>query len=538
MCSSNNQNRDPFLQRAIEYWLDSANELGYQPLFCESLINKGYSLKYSIKNTSFEQGKDVVAVDSEGIPHAYQLKGGKITLDRWRREVRPEIEALIDCPIEHPEIKKEDMHESHLVTNGELDDSVRVEINSLNSKKWKETPLRLETRGDLLSAFQKMAEGMFPIDAQMYRQIVDLMFVDGEGSPNLDRVNNFLVGILQINKDGKVPKEQRKRDIAAALLYSTIFVGHYRKMENHISVVRIMVLLLSLIFHLVDKHNLEDKYWIDSYKIIWNDIVETLKLLEGEIKDGSLHRIPEDPLKSGLKQFREHGAVSLLLSLQLAECISNKEKRNDIVDYLTQVDINKHILLWGESSLVPYIFMSLILKVQEPKFASDILKNAALEIIRHNGRTSNEKLGLLSPYYDIDYAVKIKFDLLEKEFEDHTPLHSYFLNPLVHLLARFQERAFLSSVWKEISFIYFEEFVFDNNIDYYLWRSQRGENLTTAPQKQQSWSDLENKSSQTSSDMPPKTMQRFPEFLPLFLSVFPFRLNSQTLCFLDSQING
>ena len=41
---------DPFLQRAVEHWLDSANELGYQPLFCAWLSNAGYVVKHFSKS--------------------------------------------------------------------------------------------------------------------------------------------------------------------------------------------------------------------------------------------------------------------------------------------------------------------------------------------------------------------------------------------------------------------------------------------------------------------------------------------------------
>ena len=139
------ESKDPFLQRAIEYWLDSTNELGYQPLFCEWLITQGDILKYSIKNTNFEQGKDVVAVAQSGEPNAYQLKGGSINLKRWRSEVKPEIDALIGCAIQHPDIDKNKPHVSYLVTNGEIEDSVRVEIVALNEKEWKDTPLHTWT---------------------------------------------------------------------------------------------------------------------------------------------------------------------------------------------------------------------------------------------------------------------------------------------------------------------------------------------------------------------------------------------------------
>ena len=148
---------DPFLLRAIEHWLDSANELTYQPIFCFWLTSMGYQVKYSIKSTIFEQGKDVVAINKKGQAVAYQLKGGSIITSRWRNEVKPEIEALIDLPIKHPEIDNKKNHVSYIVTNGIIEDAVRIEIKDYKTSKWKKTPLHILDRGNLLTGFQSIA---------------------------------------------------------------------------------------------------------------------------------------------------------------------------------------------------------------------------------------------------------------------------------------------------------------------------------------------------------------------------------------------
>ena len=45
------------------------------------------------------------------------LKTGNIDLKTWR-EIRGEIEELIQLPIVHPSVPKEDGHSSYLVCNG------------------------------------------------------------------------------------------------------------------------------------------------------------------------------------------------------------------------------------------------------------------------------------------------------------------------------------------------------------------------------------------------------------------------------------
>ncbi len=526
---------DPFLQRAVEHWLDSANELGYQPLFCEWLITQGHVLKYSIKNTNFEQGKDVVSVNAAGVPQAYQLKGGNINLTRWRSEVKPEIEALIDCTIEHPDIEKGKSHVSYLVTNGDIDDSVRVEIVNLNGQKWANNPLHVWTRGDLLTGFQAMADGILPKDAEMYKKLIDLIFADGTGSPDFPKVYSFLLDILNTKNNG-ISKEQRKRDISAAILYVTMVVGPYRKLKNHASVVRILVLLLSLVFYVADKYSLDDKYWIESYKIVWNDILNTAKLLEKEINEDGFDSSHVSPYDADLMPFRKHSAVSIIHALKLSQVIADNEDWKTMLDPKVSAKYQKTILVWGESSFIPFIFLTLIfrnVKGAEAQ-AAGLSQNVVSQILEFNGRKSKHPVGLVPPYYDVDFAVKLSFDLLEENFEEKYKLSSYIIKPTVDLLSRLNQREFISNNWKEISFMHFEEFVPTDSIDYYLWRSEKGENLTSIPKKEKSWAELVSEAKERDGKNLPVILKRFPEFLPFLIAVFPHRLNSGIMGFLFS----
>lgn len=527
--------RDPFLQRAVEYWLDSANELGYQPLFCELLTTRGHVLKYSIRNTTLEQGKDVVSVDSEGMPHAYQLKGGNINLNRWRAEVRPEIEAMIDCPIEHPDIDKAKGHISYLVTNGEIDDAVRVEIVALNEKKWKEAPLHVWTRGDLLNGFQQMAEGILPKDAETYKRLIDLIFADGRALPDIEKVNAFLSEILNISTP-TLPKEQRRRDIAAGFLYATMIAGPYRGQGNHVSVVRIMVFLLSLIFHIVDKYGLDDKYWIASYRIIWSDILSTSKLLEAEVNKDGFDSLLASPFEKDLIPFRKHAAISIIYPLKLSQYITGDDEWKSMLPIDIARKYKGAVAVWGEASLLPFIFLNLTLRHQpgaeEP--AMNLSKSAVLQILEHNGRKSKHAVGLVPPHFDLDFAVKLSFGMLEEPFEDRYHLSSHMLKSLVDILARGGEREFIAEHWREISFMRLEEFVPDDMNDFYLWRIEKGEDRTVIPQKEQSWVQLLDMVRATKGQNLPPTIRRFSEFLPFFLTVFPHRASPASIGLLDS----
>lgn len=525
---------DPFLLRAIEHWLDSLNELTYQPLFCMWLISKGHNFKYFIKNTNFEFWKDVVSIWTDWIPCAYQLKWWKITLTRWRSEVKPEIEALIDCPISHPDISKEINHKSYLVTNWEIDDSVREEIMSLNSKKWKNTPLNIMTRSDLLFAFQEMASWILPRDALSYKLLVNLIFSNWDDLPNLETINLFLIQVLKISEWAGSNKESIKRDITASLLYCYMILGPYRNTKNYVGVIHILTLLISNIFYLVEKIWLEEKYWLETYNIIYADIIVSAKELEKELTDAQFEIRTNSPLEKDLVIFRKNVAILSLFSFKLAQIINKEFELKDIIDATSKWFLNWSIPVIWEWQLLWLVLYSFILRRNKLNDLSKwMLKEAVSIIISNNWRKSENKLGLLSPYCDFNFLVNFKFWTLEEEYDYSSHLSSYLLNPIINILAKSWERSFLEENWKEISFMHFEEFIFENTEDIFLYHNKKWENRTFTPNKEQSWKDLVDRAGDKTWETLPKTLLNHLEFLPFFLAVFPFRANSNTLSLLD-----
>lgn len=524
---------DPFLLRAIEHWLDSLNELSYQPFFCFWLTTKGYAVKYSIKNTHFEQGKDVVAVDKKGIAHAYQLKGGDINLIRWRTEVLPEIEELIDIPIKHPEINSSKNHVSYLVTNGNIEDNVRVLIDDYNSKKWKKTPLHILTRGDLLSEFQDIASGVLPSNANSYKQLLDFLFDEGLGLPNIDQVSTFLYEILDIEAV-KPNKQKNKRDISAAMLYANMMVGNYRKKENHAAVVQVMTVLAASILYLVEKFELEDKYWRDSFEIVLNDIITTAKRLDEEIKSKEIVEQVNSPFENELIEFRKNASISIVVPLKLSEYITNDKNWETL---LNPEIINRYQglnCLWSETSFVNKIILAIIFKSHPDcvELSVPFLEDAITNIIQLNGRNAPKNGVLATPYYKFADIVPRVLGLNFEPFNESFKERSYFLGVLIDCLVRLESKTYLFDNWKEITFIGLEEFVPDNKLDYLLWKVKKGTNKTTLMPHQRKWSDLVLDSKSFKGESIPNIIKRFPEFISFFLSVYPHRLNRDIVGYL------
>ena len=187
-----------FLEKTIENWLTKTNEIGYQLPFCQALLGEGFSICHISKHNAFEQGKDIIAVDSNGDPHVFQLKRGNITSAKWRDEVKAEIEELIDLTIVHPSVDKSKKHISYLVTNGYLEDTVRLTIDNLNSGKWKDNPLRVIVRGELLQKFLRVSRDFVPQEISDYRSFLDQYFADGRELVDEAQFSKFIVEVIQL----------------------------------------------------------------------------------------------------------------------------------------------------------------------------------------------------------------------------------------------------------------------------------------------------------------------------------------------------
>lgn len=532
--SEKEKNTNPFLEKTIENWLTTTNELGYQMPFCQLLLSEGYSVCHNSKQNAFEQGKDIIAIDKDGVPCGFQLKGGNITSARWRAEVKPEIEELIDYKIIHPSVDKTKRHKSFLVTNGELEDTVRIGIDNLNSGKWKDSPLQVITRGQLLNKFVELSGNFIPQEVTDYKSFLDLYFLDGRELFDEKRYSGFIFSVLRLNQDG-LSKEERKRNIASAVLYTGYIISGAKKAENHISVVQILTLLCSHVFASVEKFNLDERYWLASFEAIWGELSITCQNLQEEISNEGLKKLVTSMWDGELGKYRRRLAVSYLFAYKIAQLIDGNKNWSDIgtVEFLGKIQGSPTI--WGEGALFPIILSFLFsIKISQPADQGKLFNPiySILEvIIKFNGRKSQN--GMLSPYYGITVALKKKLNLLEEPIDEKFVGRSFMLKVVVDLLARHGKRLELEKYWRELTYISEEEFIPEQPWKHFLWRCENGETRSEILNQTQSWALLKKTALKINLDEIPQVLQKQPRLLPFFLLVYPHRITSNYVKFLD-----
>jgi hypothetical protein len=510
-----------FLEKTIEDWLTKTSELGYQLPFCQLLTSRGFRVVHISKHNAFEQGKDIIAVDAAGAPHGFQLKGGNISLSKWRDVVRAEVDELIELRIKHPSIDPAVPHKSYLVTNGFLDDTVRLIIDELNTTKWKDAPLTVWTRGHLLPEFIEFSGVFVPQKLKEYRTFLELYFADGRGFADITKVSTFLHDLVALYRNDNSSKEQRKRNVASAVLYTAYILERFRESENQVAVLQTLTVLGATILALSEKHSLPDAYWRDSFDLVMGEIRRTSELLVDELGD----RPPifkDSPYDGALAPYRRQMA----LSFYLAHFVSLLFVRDDGWRGFTPAVINPRAFhLWGEGAVPDFIHRALLFRAagaKDDEVLGSIL--AALDVIvSANGRGAND-VGLASPFYTVnDVAAQVTQTADEPVYERFTG-SSYTIASLILFLAHFGRREELAKRWREITYISQPESVPDRRWEDLVWRCEEGVLRSIEPNFRESWSALEKWAGETIDAETALTIRTSPSFLPFFLAVFPHRL--------------
>jgi hypothetical protein len=182
------------IERAIENWLTKTNERNYQAAFCQTLMHKGHRVIYYSTHRPMEQGKDIVTIDADGNYCGFQLKTGSIDLPKWRGIVG-EVKELIELPIVHPSVDKTRVHKAFLVTNGEITDEVRFQIDQINDDNQRKgrgySHLDVITLSPLLRDFIDAQGKFMPRELTEFRQFLELLMADGADFLDKEKLFNF-----------------------------------------------------------------------------------------------------------------------------------------------------------------------------------------------------------------------------------------------------------------------------------------------------------------------------------------------------------
>lgn len=525
------------IERAIENWLVKTNERNYLTPFCQILMHKGHRIIYKSSHRPMEQGKDIITIDKSGNYCAYQLKTGNIDLPKWR-EIRPEIEELIQLPIIHPSINKTEMHKSFLVFNGNLTDEVRIQIDQINEdnirKNRNYSYLDIIDVQSLLKDFIEAQGKFMPEEVEEFSLFLKLHLADGRDFLDKETLSAFLNSAI-LNTSLK-----RKSDIYHCIVSSVIVTSYilnpFQEKENHYALFEAWIVLCGSLHRYALIMNLKYEEYQSTYELILSEAVYDLKQLLEE----ALFR--EDFLEGDLMgdgDLMYKARVTLLVGAFAALELFKKSANGDYNIDPKAIDfIDRQLTgcwLWGESAF-PF-FMNVIHLydiIGHHSKATKLLLNILVSVLRSNSHRKTENTPLANPYYGVYEILEALYGFQEENI-DFTIFSgsSYILEPIISMMARRDMRFELEELWRPITHIHIEKFLIDKIEDVFSWRTKSCENTGQFPQQTQSWAKLRKDSFNEIANS--SSLMDYKRFFRLFLMVYPHRVNCQTVALLEPE---
>jgi len=529
------------IERVVENWLTSMNERGgYEVAFRQLLAFKGHRILHQSSHGQMEQGKDIITIAPDNVPCAYQLKAeGDIGLPTWRR-IKGEVDDLIEIPIQHPSVANDFMfHRAYLVNNGYLKDTVRRRIhdqNRVNAKRGYPS-LNVIQLGDLHKDFVEIHGRFLPSQPREFKRFLELFLFDGSALLPTGQFSMFLLSALAI-KEERIRNTELRRAIASTVVLANYVLSSFRDASNHVSLINGWVMVAAHIVAASRKAALSLKSWNASFQMSINAAEDALKAFANEILSRTDFR-QGDPLTDGLVyQVRMTLILGYLTAYDNYLHLKGEESESQLaIKQFVETHMNE-LLLWSEGAIPLFLSVAWFLeRVNRQMLAEHVLFRVVTTIVKGNAPEEGH-LGLADPYHTVEDVLRAhhgldRGEMSEEDFEGH----SYGLQSLVELLARRRRRRGLAFMWEDISRLCYSEFIPKPRWATYLWYAERGELHHRFPKKPESWKRLVQVAEDSNFRQVENVLKQSPEFLFLFLLVYPHRLRPIFVRLLDNQFS-
>lgn len=488
-----------------------------------------------------EHGKDVLAISPRGEICAYQLKGatnGKIKLKDWQQEIIGQITQLAVTPVEHPSLPNDhDHHYSYLVTNGEIEEEVTSAINSFNSKwiinGFPQYKINTIVKGQMLSDLLELKQDFIPSEFKDLNTLLEFYLQDGLGNLNKSKFSGLIESVF-LSKSFK--KSELNRAISSGALLCSLATSSYRNKENHYAEIEAWTIYLSYLLHVVSKNELNERYWKNEFFIAETIIINAIEELLNEVQRKENLLIQDDISDAFVVRPRATLMIGLLSSLAIYYMLKGdgNKKEVDMIDKFCN-KYSKNIQIWGEGAIPQTLAFYWYSKIKSSSGDSIYFISSLVKAIINSSRTGNF---LHDPHISYEDVVRKNIDIDKKSNKGSLLRYqSYVLDSLISLLVKANLKQEVKSLWPELSKFSFIKFIPENVEDFFLWNIPIGKEMSIINPKTQSWNKLKSDLQIKDKNNIPPILEKQPWLVPIFLIVFPHRLNSDLVIWFDNYLS-
>jgi len=540
------------IERVIENWLIKANERSFQIPFCYILSKEGYTVVHISRHCGMELGKDIIAIAPDGVPCAFQLKSGNISLKKWQSEIVHQVQDLVLGTINHPSIDSKKTHRAYLVTNGKIEEEVSRAIDDLN-RAWaarNQPTLNVIVGGELIKKAKDLQSDFWPKELEDIKTFLELYLENGKDVFPKSKFSNFLETLFPFKRiNGKTPtKALCNRILASSAIFTTLILSSFTEHKNYVAEIEAWTIYSSYLFALVERWGLNEKYFKSELDIALKAIKNSLYNLVEEIKEKKYLSEGDITFDQPFYRVRITWLISFLAILGLWR-MADKEEKEEVDDFIKSfIKANESkLLLWGEAAIPQFLSYYWFSRLTDATIKPDsILTNLINAICQNNEPNSVNPLP--NPYYEaidilpyyidsqLDEFLPHKFRLTNKPLDVNFAGISYSLESIVHLFVRRNWKQTMKLLWPQITRIAYHKFQFENSWDFYRWRNEKGTAITILPKHRKSWNELKKQANNIDLSNLPNFDIKYVIWLILFLCVFPHRIDTNVVKFIDYNI--
>lgn len=514
-------------EKAIEDWLAKASERSYQSAFCQLLIAMGYSVVHSTSHGPAEEGKDVIAKDKKGRTYAFQLKRGNINVANWK-QMKGEIEELIELPIRHPSVNSRAKHFSILVTNGYINENVSSRIDGMNSalKQRGYRPLTTWAGTELLVHFLNHTKSFLPQPLQDFHRLLGFLTISGNGPLDKSEFDLLLRSILPI-ASGKI--NMKKSNVIRSITASAIIVEYalirYDQSKNHFAKIEAYTMLFCYIRATAVIQQLKKADWRSTLNILETAVDDCVKSLFEEIKLNKGFGQGDPITEPIISPYRNTLLAGLLSAFSIWSQLGGPGEwyRNSVEEVVKEVlKLIKKTQIPSES-FVPPLFLSCELLRHNghikngDKIFVELLR---LSILRKQGKLNIRPLW--NPYLPNNKAILLALGKKQDTiYPDSWEYDTYTAFSLILIATKWLLKQELQSMWHHISSLNFHEFIPKSAYQNLLWNNREGKMINRFLPNPQSWKMLLKEAKSTANL--PYYFKGYEHWLPYYLIVYPHR---------------
>ena len=525
------------IERIIDNWLTKSSERSYQLPFCYMLVQEGYTVIHLTRHCGMEFGKDVIANDPDKIPCTYQLKdvkGGKYKLRDWQENIH-QIYQMVLTPLEHPSVPPHQQHRSFLVINGDIDEEVSTAI-ILQNLKWERQgekyKIEVIVKGQLLEMALKNKDQFIPSELLDFKLLLEFQLNDGVGFLDKEKFARLIGSIVEKEK---VSTREEKRLVSSAALLCSLALSNYSKLNNYVAVIEGWVIYQAHVLGLAEKKNRKIETFFEELDLADKIINFSLLDLVDEINDHTHLLVGDLNQDAFVYKYRVTILMGLVAYLGI-KCWFNESVDVDR-NYLLQIlqRFEEHMGVWGEAAVPFFLNIYWFYLLEGKKDDAYRIIFLLLNFIVIYG--SDPVIMLTNFYYSAESTM---LQLLEGKREANQAIvqhrGSFVLETILHLVTKEELKESVKSFWNPISKFYFEEFKMERAGDFYMWRIPKGKTITKHPPATKKWSELRNEANKLVETSIANALKDYPHYIPLFLIVYPHRLNPNIVTWIDQKL--